>query len=160
MKTFPSSAQQKVHLGKLRGVANLKTKGPGVEEPILNALQLDVQKECQIQKLCFQVHVPLSSLKAQKPTGACPPAFGGSPRPAVEDFSSLDVCQCSKPRAGFGKLIPSIIAFSQVDTCPFPFPKPDDILKGSQTQYCIWMAVSEKEDKCDNEAPVMSRQDI
>ena len=53
---MPQSAQQS--LGKLSGAANLKTKGPGVEdEPPL--LYLGSQKDCQIQDLSFQVHLPL-----------------------------------------------------------------------------------------------------
>lgn len=45
------------------------------------------------------------------------------PRPAVHIFSSLEAGQCSKPHAGLGKLIPCIIAFSQVGHLPFSFIK-------------------------------------
>lgn len=125
MKTFPSSAQQKAQLGKLRGVTNLKAKGPGVEEPTLSIeyVLAGWTKGTPNSKPVLPSSCRTLPLNTQKPAGTCPTAFGGSPRPAVEDFSSLDAGQHSKPHAGFGKLIPLHYCFFTGGHLSFPFPK-------------------------------------
>jgi hypothetical protein len=72
------------------------------------------------QKLILQVQVPFYCMPFVY-WGTCL-CFRWLPtRPAVYIFSSLDTGQCSKPQAGQGKLISSIIAFSQVGRLPFSF---------------------------------------
>lgn len=85
------------------------------------------------------------------------------PRPAAHIFSGLDTGQCSKPRAGLGKLIPSIIAFSQVRHLPFSFIKKGHIkgsLKAPHTQHSIYIIIPEWKDEFYEETLAMSKQDI
>lgn len=102
---------------------------------------------------------PTLLLNTQKHSGPVPAAFGGSPRSAVEDFSSLDAGQHSKPHAGFKKVIPPIIAFSQVDTCSVLSPKSDDDVLKTPPKLNRTLG-SERKDKRTIEAPVVSEQDI
>lgn len=80
------------------------------------------------QKMC-PLSLGPSLQNTQKATGHVLLLLVAPARPAVHPVRSLEAGQCSKPHAGLGKQIPSIIACSQVGHLPFFYQGlPNDIL--------------------------------